>query len=211
MTLHNRVTPFGDVVAIAQRGMFTGNRGIIHDPATGTLLERRWSSRAWLICSCGYRGVRRAVMGRRSWTELFFLDAAVALSAGRRPCFLCRRPAAEAFRAAWAKAKTIVPPTAAQIDATLHSERLVGRQKRTHAIDRPSRDLPDGAVIAPGTTAYTIVDGAAFAWTEARYGPLHCLARAQTLLTPPSTQAALEQGYRPMLQPHAGGAELISI
>ena len=39
--LQNRVTPFGDVVAIAQRGLFIGNRGIIHDPATKTLLGRR--------------------------------------------------------------------------------------------------------------------------------------------------------------------------
>ena len=43
--LQNRVTPFGDVVAIAQRGLFIGNRGIIHDPATKTLLA---------ICA-GYR------------------------------------------------------------------------------------------------------------------------------------------------------------
>jgi hypothetical protein len=32
--LQNRVTPFGDVIAIAQRGRFIGNRGIIRDPAT---------------------------------------------------------------------------------------------------------------------------------------------------------------------------------
>ena len=72
MALQNRVTPFGDIVAIRQRGMFTGNRGIIHDPATMTLLKRRWTSRAWLICTCDYKGVRRTVMGGRSWTELFF-------------------------------------------------------------------------------------------------------------------------------------------
>ena len=41
MPLQNRVTPFGDIVAIEQRGLFTGNRGIIHDPATRTLLKRR--------------------------------------------------------------------------------------------------------------------------------------------------------------------------
>jgi hypothetical protein len=33
MPLQNRVSPFGDIVAISQRGIFTGNRGIIHDPA----------------------------------------------------------------------------------------------------------------------------------------------------------------------------------
>jgi len=88
MPLQNRVTPIGDIVAIPQRGIFTGNRGIIHDPAIRTLLARRWASKAWLVCLCEFKGRRRAVMGLRSWTELFFLDEAVALAAGHRPCFL---------------------------------------------------------------------------------------------------------------------------
>jgi len=90
MALQNRVTPFGDIAAIPQRGMFTGNRGIIHDPATRTLLKRRWASKAWLTCVCEFKGRHREVMARRSWTELFFLDEAVALAAGHRPCFFCR-------------------------------------------------------------------------------------------------------------------------
>ena len=40
MPLQNRVTPTGDIIATAHRGMFTGNRGIIHDPATKTLVEK---------------------------------------------------------------------------------------------------------------------------------------------------------------------------
>jgi hypothetical protein len=44
MPLQNRVTPTGDIVATPHRGLFTGNRGIIHDPATKTLLKKRWSS-----------------------------------------------------------------------------------------------------------------------------------------------------------------------
>src|SRR5215831_9238681 len=103
--LQNRVTPFGDVVAITQRGLFIGNRGIIHDPATKTLLGRRWTTKAWLVCVLDYKGRHREVMGGRSWTELFFLDEAVALAAGHRPCFFCRRAAAEAFRTAWGKGK----------------------------------------------------------------------------------------------------------
>jgi hypothetical protein len=113
MPLQNRVTPFGDIVAIPQRGIFTGNRGIIHDPAIGTLLTRRWASKAWLVCLCKFKGRRRAVMGRRSWTELFFLDEAVAFAAGHRPCFVCRRQAAEAFRDAWAQAREAKLPRAA--------------------------------------------------------------------------------------------------
>ena len=89
--LQNRVTPFGDVVAISQKGLYIGNRGIIHDPATKMLLGRRWTSKAWLVCVLDYKGRRRELMGGRSWTELFFLDEAVALAAGHRPCFFCRR------------------------------------------------------------------------------------------------------------------------
>src|SRR3954454_4076304 len=120
MTLQNRVTPFGDIVAIPQRGMFTGNRGIMHDPGTRTLLKRRWTSKAWLICLCQFKGRRRAVMGGRSWTELFFLDEAVALAAGHRPCFFCRREAAKAFREAWASGRGETVSRAAEMDEVLH-------------------------------------------------------------------------------------------
>ena len=83
------------------RGLFTGNRGIIHDPATKTLLKKRWSGPAWITCVCEFRGRRRKVMATRSWTELFFLDEATAFAAGHRPCFFCRRDDANRFRAAW--------------------------------------------------------------------------------------------------------------
>ena len=63
MPLQNRVTPTGDIVATPHRGLFTGNRGIIHDPATKTLLNKRWASQAWLTCVCEFRGRRREVMG----------------------------------------------------------------------------------------------------------------------------------------------------
>ena len=65
MPLQNRVTPMGDLVAAPERGTFTGNRGIIHDAQTRTLLKRRWASRTWLICTLQWRDVRRTVMGTR--------------------------------------------------------------------------------------------------------------------------------------------------
>src|SRR5258707_7224207 len=110
MPLQTPVPPFGEIVAISQRGMFTGNRGIIHDPATKTLLNRRWATKAWLVCSCEYKGRRRAVMAGRSWTELFFLDEAVALAVGHRPCFLCRRETAGLFLPALGAAPGAPPP-----------------------------------------------------------------------------------------------------
>jgi hypothetical protein len=199
MPLQNRVTPFGEVVAISQRGMFTGNRGIIHDPATKTLLGRRWNTKAWLVCSCDYKGVRRDVMGGRSWTELFFLDEAVALAAGHRPCFLCRREAAEQFRTAWAEAGHTARPSASTMDAALHNERLQRGQKRVHALPSPVSELPDGTMVAAAGGAYALHAGRAYRWTAAGYAaPVH-LAEAEGLLTPPSTLAALKAGYCPAL------------
>ena len=125
MPLQNRVTPMGDIVAEPERGMFTGNRGIIHDPLTRTLLNRRWASQAWLICTLQWRGVRRTVMGTRSWTELFFLDEATALAAGHRPCFLCQRAEAVIFQASFPTPDRTVRPKASDIDRVLHAERLV--------------------------------------------------------------------------------------
>ena len=154
--LQNRVTPFGDVVAISQRGLYIGNRGIIHDPATKTLLGRRWTTKAWLVCVLDYKGRRRELMGGRSWTELFFLDEAVALAAGHRPCFFCRRADAQAFRAAWGKVKGGKAPLAPEIDAVLHEERLDRGRKRVHAFSDPVAELPDGAVIVAAGEAYTI-------------------------------------------------------
>ena len=113
MPLQNRVTPRGEILALPERGLFTGNRGIIHDPATRGLLRKRWACKAWLVCRLDYQGRRRDVMGGRSWTELFFLDEATALAAGHRPCFFCRRGAAEGFRAAWARGNGGAPPAAA--------------------------------------------------------------------------------------------------
>jgi len=201
MPLQNRVTPFGAIVAIAQRGTFIGNRGIIHDPATRTLLGRRWTTKAWLVCRLHYKGRRREVMSRRSWTELFFLDEAVALAAGHRPCFYCRRQAAEAFRAAWARGRGSALPLAPEMDAVLHAERLERGRKRVHALPGPVDELPDGAMIAADGAAYTIVRGRAFCWTEQGYDAAQEIPRGDGLLTPPSTLLAMRAGYRPLLHP----------
>ncbi|WDZ79166.1 hypothetical protein PWG15_27180 (plasmid) [Ensifer adhaerens] len=201
MPLQNRVTPFGDIVAISQRGLFTGNRGIIHDPATRTLLRRRWATKAWLVCACEFKGWRRDVMTRHSWTELFFLDEAVAFAAGHRPCFLCRREAAERFRACWASAKKEAPPSATHMDAVLHAERLDRRCKRLHPITHSLADLPDGAVVVAKDKAYTLRAGLAHRWNNDSYDRSEILDEADWLLTPPSTVMALLAGYRPVFHP----------
>jgi hypothetical protein len=96
MPLQNRVDPFGVLRAVPERGLLMGNRGIIHDPETKTLLKKRWALQAWIICVCEFRDVWREPMGRNrnggktGWTELFFLDEVTALSAGHRPLLPAR-------------------------------------------------------------------------------------------------------------------------
>ncbi len=203
MPLQNRVTPFGEIVAMPQRGMFVGNRGIIHDPATKTLLRRRWSTWRWIVCTCDYRGRRREVMAGRSWTELFFLDESTALAAGHRPCFFCRRERAEAFRAAWARGNGGAPPSADAMDAVLHAERIDGRRKRLHTLPAPVGDLPDGAMLAIEDTAFLVIDGQKLRWTADGYRPDQRPQDAARLITPPSTLRTLAAGYRPALHPSA--------
>jgi hypothetical protein len=47
MARQNRVTPRGGIIAVADRGLFMGNRGCIHDEF-GNLLYRRWARDAWV-------------------------------------------------------------------------------------------------------------------------------------------------------------------
>jgi hypothetical protein len=203
MPLQNRVTPSGEIISTPQRGLFTGNRGIIHDPATKTLLNRRWSSKAWITCTCEFRGRRRDVMGTRSWTELFFLDEATALAAGHRPCFYCRRADANHFRAAWENGNGVSGVRATEIDTVLHRERLDGRNKRLNALPMPLDALPDGAMVQAGGESYLIAGGRALFWSWDGYREAATPPRDAVLLTPPSTLRALDAGYRPVLHPSA--------
>jgi hypothetical protein len=72
VTLRNRVQPDGQITDVAMRGMFTGNRGILHstDKIMGPAL---WKHRAWICCTLNWQERRRDVMTGRNWTELFSL------------------------------------------------------------------------------------------------------------------------------------------
>jgi hypothetical protein len=206
MPLQNRVTPTGDIVVDPNRGIFTGNRGIIHDPATKTLLKKRWSSPAWITCVCEFRGWRRKVMGGRSWTELFFLDEATAFAAGHRPCFFCRRDDANRFRAAWLKGNGVKEILARDMDKVLHGERLEGAKKRLHPLSVPLRELPDGAMVQAGAESFLVLQGRALQWSMAGYRKADRAIDGAMLLTPPSTLRAIRAGYRPVLHGSASQA-----
>jgi hypothetical protein len=202
MPLQNRVLPTGEIVAIPDRGMFVGNRGVIHNPTTKTLLRKRWSTDAWLTCVLEFRGRRRKVMQRQSWTELFFLDEATALAAGHRPCFYCRREDANRFRAAWEKGNRVSDVLAPEMDAVLHRERFASA-KRLHPLPVPFARLPDGAMIQADDASFLIASGRALLWSPSGYRALEGGIKDAQLLTPPSTVRAFLAGYRVVLHPSA--------
>jgi hypothetical protein len=140
-------------------------------------------------------------MAGQIWTELFFLDEAVALSAGHRPCFLCRRQAAELFRTAWAAAKgTRFPrPPPSTPSCIASASRMAG--SACIPIPAPVPALPDGAVAVAAGSAFTLSSGLTYRWTNEGYDSPVPLYRADGLLTPPSTLMALSAGYRPVLHP----------
>ncbi len=206
MPLQNRVTPFGELVAVASRGQFMGNRGGRLHRDDRTLGARRWVSRQWICCVTRFKGRHRAVWGN-GYTELFFLDEPTALAAGHRPCFECRRRDAVAFAASWAAARhASVPLRAAEMDRVLHAERLDGRGKRRHAL--PIDRLPDGAMLTmPGEpeTAFVLRGEFLLPWRPEGYGDARERPRGilVDVLTPPSILAILAHGYRPHWHPSA--------
>jgi hypothetical protein len=210
MSRRNRVTPFGEIVAIPERGTFMGNRGIIHD-ADGRIL-RPWAVKRWLICVLEFKGRHRAVMTPNRYTELFFLDEATSLAAGHRPCAECRRGRFLAFRDAWAagnRQTTMGPePIRAEvIDNRLHAERVgPNRSKRT---DRANvDDLPDGVFVTIGGRdggACLIWGDKLLAWSPGGYRERQRRPRGEvvTVLTPGSTVNAIRSGYVPEIHPSA--------
>jgi hypothetical protein len=206
--LQNRVTPDGDIVACPDRGTMLGNRGgRFHGPGQ-RLGRRRWHSRQWICCVLEFKGRRRPVMAPRSYTELFFLDEAVALSAGHRPCFECRRAAAIRFAELWNRC--LDQPgraTAGAMDDQLHGERLTTAGGKPIWRARVA-DLPDATFVrwpqigtATSTTSALLLGGQVRPWTWAGYGASEVVPVDATLdvLTPRSIVAVLGAGYQPVL------------
>jgi hypothetical protein len=203
LPLQNRVTPFGTLVAIGERGTLMGNRGCLHDE--GRRIRRPFAGKRWILCLLEFRGRRRAVMAPGRYTELFFLDEATGLAAGHRPCAECQRERFRLFQSTWGRANPDVgglKPSADAMDAALHAERLDGRrQKRTYE-ERLDR-LPDGAmvVIEGDERPFLVVGESLVPWSPGGYGPHVAWPGGATVrvLTPRSVVRALAAGYSVVL------------
>src|SRR5437867_718634 len=191
MPLQNRVTPFGDLIATEARGLLMGNRGRLHD--AGRRIVRHAQGRRWIACLTSFRGRRRRVMSPGSYTELFFLDEAVALAAGHRPCAECRHPDYRRFQEAWTRA--VGGGTSAEdMDCRLHADRLAGPRVRRTFRERVLA-LPDGAYVEIDGAAWLVWEGAMRAWSPAGYAGRRELGPGEvTVITPQCVVEVIRRG-----------------
>ena len=197
MTLRNRVQPDGQITNVPMRGLFTGNRGILHveDKQMGDAL---WRHRAWICCTLSWQNRRRPVMTGRNWTELFFLDEAVAMAAGHRPCAFCRREAYNRFKDAWGE--NLKAP---QLDAVLHAARAESGARSLQHHTAQADDLPAGTFIKTDTFALLTRD-AMLPYSENGYAtPKHRPKGTVTVMTSRPMINVLRCGYVPQIHPSA--------
>ncbi|KRD19270.1 hypothetical protein ASE48_23450 [Mycobacterium sp. Root265] len=198
MPLRNRVTPDGRIIAAAARGTMMGNRGILHDEHRR--IVRTHKNIAWLICRLEFNGRRRAVMSPGTYTELFFLDEAVALAAGHRPCAECRRDCYRAFLDAAGAAR------AGELD------RLLDRSRRAPRVNAALDSLPDGVFVVQHEDRHDelrlLWRGDLHRWTPAGYGDPVAATGTAEVITPELTVTALRHGYPVQVHPSAGGADV---
>jgi hypothetical protein len=189
MTLRNRVTPYGEIVAVPERGTLMGNRGLLH--ADDGSHRRDWKVRRWIACELAFKGRKRELRQPGQYTELFFLDEATALAAGHRPCAECRREDYRRWQAAWPHGEA----GADAMDVVLHASRLDGKAKRTY--EAALGELPDGVIVERDGAPFLVAAGTLRPWSAAGYGaprPAPAGERA-TVLTPQATVATIAAGY----------------
>lgn len=210
MSRRNRVDPWGDLHSVPERGMFTGNRGCLVDDSGR--LRRHHQGSLWIICVTKFRDWEHPLDQPRTWTPLFFLDDAVALAAGHRPCGLCRRSDYLSYRAAvTAGSGSERPVLAPELNRLLAQQRLrrgrgMSRRKDRILWTSDLDSLPNGAVVVDSTGTPSLVTGRRLqAFTSAGWQSPQRKERGATVnvLTPPASVLALQHGFVPTLHPSA--------
>ncbi|MEZ0351532.1 hypothetical protein [Mycobacterium sp. pR1184] len=189
----NRVSPSGVIIAAPGRGAWMGNRGRLHEGHASRDVVRNHQHKTWITCVLSFRGRRVAQWAPDRYTPLFFLDEAVALAAGHRPCGECRHHAYLTYRSLWNETHSATTTYATKMDAQLHRER---RDKTSHRACWI--DLPDGAFVVTDFGPAVVVGGHLAVWDQDNIyrGKLLRPASGQaTVLTPPSTVGILRAGY----------------
>ncbi|MFC5068404.1 hypothetical protein [Flaviflagellibacter deserti] len=199
MPFQNRVTPHGEIEFSSARGLFMGNRGILHDGAQ-RLGRARWRHKNWVCCLLEFKGRKQTINPPSHYTQLFFLDEAVALAAGHRPCGECRRLDHRRFAFAWQPAFACDRPVLAkEMDAVLHPARTAKERPTRHA-----RSLPDGSFVDVEGQAFLIWKGGLHRWSHEGYSERRELPDDEVrVLTPLPIVRVLSAGYQPVVHASA--------
>jgi len=201
MPFENRVDPWGALFRTPARGTMLGNRGgALHNDQRE--IVRRFKSRRWIACLLEFKGRRRTVMTPNRYTELFFLDEAVALAAGHRPCAECRRERFNAFKKAWGRCDV----GADEIDVELHRHRIDRGRKVTY--EAPLKLLPNGCFVQIQGSAWLVWNDALLLWTPERYARMERRpdGSSVTVLTPRPIVECFRRGYEAAIHESACGA-----
>ena len=213
MPLQNRVDPYGVIFRSPARGTFLGNRGgALHNDQRE--IVRQHKGRRWIACVLEFRGRKRSVMTPGRYTELFFLDEAVAFAAGHRPCAECRWQRFTAFRDAWKSRQgthSAQPVRADEIDVELHRHRIDRRGSKV-TYEANLNSLANGCFVELGGSAHLIWNGALFLWTPERYTRRISKPKGATVtvLTPRPLVECFARGYVPEIHGSVDSLELRS-
>lgn len=204
--LQNRVSPWGELVAVSDRGALMGNRGILHNEDKE--IVRRWQHKAWVTCLLKFGNLQRPkpFSTTDNYSELFFLDEATAFAAGHRPCHYCQRQRAKQFKDAWCAANhpesAFVPQ--GDLDAQLHRERTT-RTGAKVTFEARAGELPLGTMFSMGESSYLVSTQGFLPWSFGGYGASVALSNGDlvAVLTPRSVVEAFRQGFLPDVHPSA--------
>jgi len=200
--LQNRVDPQGQLIQTPARGLWLGNRGVIHNEQKE--IVRPFKLQAWITCLLAFKGRRFTIMAPGRWTQLFFMDEATAFAAGHRPCAECRREDFNRFKTYWLSGNPgygfTIKTRIREIDAILHLERITANKEKVTFEARPDQ-LPDGVFVLIDNDPYLLYKGQLHAWTPFGYtGTIAIPAVEQiTVLTPRSVVQAFHAGYIPQV------------
>ena len=207
----NRVDPFGNVVAAPGRGDLMGNRGRLHDGAGTRDVRRHHVGRAWITCLLDVRDRRVRQWDPSHYTPLFFLDEALALAAGHRPCAECRRADFGRFRDLVAVAHRTTRLPAPGLDRLLHDERWDARRRTRRLHAYAWGDLPDGTYVLLGSGPAVVTSGGLLPWLRDNTYAAAPVERPRvgiaTVITPPSSVEALRGGFEVHVGRRPGGPQ----
>jgi hypothetical protein len=192
MPFQNRVNPYGELCVNTARGMFMGNRGLLHNEHQQ--IVRPFKEIRWIICKLQFKNWHRPIMKKGQYTELFFMDEATALAAGHRPCAECQRERYLQYKEKWQIGNNKIIHKIGEIDAILHAERLSKIKPAFHI-----QDLPNGTLIEYNALPYLMHNEQIYEWTFEGYkSPIKLTQNPIIqLITPISTVNAIKSGFVP--------------